>query len=199
MRALATRRRRPQGPRRRFRHEGGAVAVEAALVTPVLIFLVFGILEFGFFFKDWLAVSNAVRAGVRIASAEPRVATYAADAAANVAREGNALRMANVEEVWVYRADTDGLPVGNVSGFDACSDCAKFSWDEVSETFTLLSNSWGHTEHNACQGDVNRMNVGVYLKYQHDSVTNMFFDDAHIGDHAVMSFEPIPTTRGCRP
>lgn len=199
MRALATRRRPHRAGARRTRREGGAVAVEAALVTPVLILLVFGILEFGMFFKDWLAVSNAVRAGVRIASAEPRITTYAADAAASVAREGSALQMSEVEELWVYRARSDGLPVGSASGFDSCSDCAKFTWDSTVKAFKLASNSWDASEHNACQGDTNRMNIGVYVKYQHDSVTNMFFGDADIGDHAVMSFEPIPTTRGCKP
>jgi Flp pilus assembly protein TadG len=181
---------------RRRRRERGAVAVEAALVTPIFILLVFGIFEFGMLFKDWLSVSNSVRAGVRIASAEPRIATYATDAAANVAREGSALSMADVQELWVYRAAADGTPVGGNGGFGACTACVKFRWD--GSAFTPTSDTWKSTQQNACQGDVNRMSVGVYLKYRHPTVTRFIFDGFTIGDHAVMSLEPIPATRGCK-
>src|SRR3954453_23719727 len=57
--------------RRRGRGQRGAVAVEAALVTPVLIILVFGIIEFALIMRDYVAVSSAVRVGARIASANP--------------------------------------------------------------------------------------------------------------------------------
>ncbi len=47
------------------RNEDGAAAVEFALVLPVLILLVFGIIEFGFVFNRWLGVTHAAREGVR--------------------------------------------------------------------------------------------------------------------------------------
>ena len=50
------------------RREDGAVAVEAALVIPILCFLVFGMLEFGFAMRDYASVSSMVRTGARIAS-----------------------------------------------------------------------------------------------------------------------------------
>ncbi|WP_420372033.1 TadE family protein [Pedococcus badiiscoriae] len=49
----------------------GAAAVEAAIVTPLILLIVFGIMEFGMVFKDTLTVSTSVRAGARTASAEP--------------------------------------------------------------------------------------------------------------------------------
>ena len=45
-------------------------------------------IEFGLAFKDQLAMTSAVRAGARIASAEPRSATFATDAASQVATRG---------------------------------------------------------------------------------------------------------------
>ncbi len=183
---------------RGHRRERGAVAVEAALVIPVLMLLVFGIFEFGMLFKDWLGVSNAVRAGVRIASAEPRTSTYATDAASNVAREAGALAMGDVQEMWVYQAATNGTPVGGSNTYNSCSACVKFKWNAGSQTFTVLSDTWPSTAQNACQGDVNKMSVGVYLKYAHKSVTHLIFNDFMIADHAVMSLEPIPSSRGCK-
>lgn len=46
----------------------GAVTVEAALVTPMLITMLFGIIEFGFIFKDLLMLHQAAREGVRVAA-----------------------------------------------------------------------------------------------------------------------------------
>ncbi len=53
--------------KRRARRAGG-VTVEAALLTPLLITLLFGIIEFGFVFKDLLVVHQAAREGARLAA-----------------------------------------------------------------------------------------------------------------------------------
>jgi hypothetical protein len=178
------------------------VAVEAALVMPIFVLLIFGTLEFGMFFKDWLAVSNSVRAGVRIASAEPRLATYAEHAAQNVAREAAALDMGHVEELWVYKAESDGTPVGGAGGFGACTVCVKYTWSPSASSFVQKPGaSWYHLDQNACYGKGD--SVGVYLRYEHPTVTKLFLDDVTIGDHAVMRLEPVPvlpgatTAKGC--
>lgn len=54
--------------RGRKRAEGGAAAVEMALVLPILFLLVFGIIEFGFIFNRWISVVHAAREGVRLLS-----------------------------------------------------------------------------------------------------------------------------------
>jgi len=46
--------------------EAGAAAVEFALVVPVLILLVFGIIQFGITFGQVLALNNASRQGARV-------------------------------------------------------------------------------------------------------------------------------------
>jgi hypothetical protein len=52
--------------RERMGAEGGAAAVEMALVLPLLLLLVFGIIEFGFIFNRWITVTHAAREGVRL-------------------------------------------------------------------------------------------------------------------------------------
>ena len=44
--------------------ERGAVLVEAALVFPLFLLLLFGLIEFGFIFKDTQTIDNMTRAGV---------------------------------------------------------------------------------------------------------------------------------------
>jgi Flp pilus assembly protein TadG len=56
-----------RAPRRR-RDERGAVIVEFALVVPLLLLLVFGILEFGYMMNRATLTSNASRDGAREAS-----------------------------------------------------------------------------------------------------------------------------------
>jgi Flp pilus assembly protein TadG len=187
---------------RRARGERGAVAIEAAILTPLLILLIFGIIEFGMLFKDWLAVTSSVRAGTRMASAEPRVMTFAQDAADQVAREGSALDMANVQELWIYKAQTSGsnagYPVGGDSSFSNCTTCVKFHWNAGTKTFVAYSNTWAATAQNACQGDASHDAIGVYLKILHPGVTGLIFGDMTIKEHSVMSLEPIPTTKTCK-
>src|ERR1035437_5289673 len=93
-----------RGPRRIF-GERGSSAVEAALVTPLVMAMLFGIIEMGFLFKDYLAVSAAVRAGVRISSASPRTPTFAQAAANQVANTGGAMSFGSVQQLWLYQAN----------------------------------------------------------------------------------------------
>jgi hypothetical protein len=50
---------------RQDRDDRGAAALEFALVVPVLIVLVMGIIDYGMFFSDRLAVKQGIREGAR--------------------------------------------------------------------------------------------------------------------------------------
>jgi Flp pilus assembly protein TadG len=52
-------------PGRPVSDDGGASAVEFALVVPLLLLLVFGIINFGIIFSQQLTMNNAVREGAR--------------------------------------------------------------------------------------------------------------------------------------
>jgi Flp pilus assembly protein TadG len=55
---------RPGGGRRQLRERGQAL-VEVALVVPVLLILVLGIVDFGSALRSWMAVTNSAREGAR--------------------------------------------------------------------------------------------------------------------------------------
>ncbi|HEY7659831.1 MAG TPA: TadE/TadG family type IV pilus assembly protein [Actinomycetota bacterium] len=51
----------------------GAVAVEFALILPLLLMLVLGIIEFGFGYHAWDSTQNGAREGARLAAVEPNI------------------------------------------------------------------------------------------------------------------------------
>ncbi len=58
----------PKRPRRsRLAAEGGAELIEMALVIPILLLVVLGIVDFAFVFQRYEAVTNATREGARVA------------------------------------------------------------------------------------------------------------------------------------
>lgn len=54
--------------RRHSRHEQGQAVVELALVLPLMLMLLLGIVQFGTVFRDYIALTDATRVGARQAS-----------------------------------------------------------------------------------------------------------------------------------
>lgn len=179
------------------RQEGGASAVEAALVTPVFLLLIIAIMEFALFFQNYLGASNVVKAGVRMASAEARNANYAQDAADRIRDEGGAINKNNVQQLWVYKANTTNDFPSGFTSFADCTVCVKFTWNG-SRFVPQASPTWPASAMNACaSGPPDR--VGVYLQLRHDALTRLIFSSITIRESNVIRLEPIPVTNGCRP
>ena len=53
-----------------IKSEKGASAVEFAIILPILIILVFGIVEFGIAFNNYITITHAAREGARIAAVD---------------------------------------------------------------------------------------------------------------------------------
>ena len=209
--------------RRRFgpRSERGAVVVEAALVTPLLMALLLGIIEMALLMKDDVALTSAVRNGGRIASANagagpgglaaddgsctspctpanaPKLAQLAANA---IQSAGSALPKDSIQELWIYKANIKGYPCTLTTGCETntstamtCgANCVKFKWLKTKDEFRYFSGSWASKSINACANN-SPDSVGVYMKAKHSFLTGLFTDNVMIEDHAVFQFEPLPT------
>lgn len=180
------------------RGDRGAVTVEAALITPLLITLAFGIIEFGLFYKDSIVVTSMVRTGARTMSAEPRQSQQFSDAVAAVTAAVSSASAGSVQELWIYEAGSNGFPTG-YSNFNTCSTtkCVRYTWNGTG--FTSVSGySWSVTTQNACPNDSAHTSVGIYIKASHHFLTGLFPGTWPTSDHAVMRFEPIPVAIGCK-
>jgi Flp pilus assembly protein TadG len=179
--------------------DSGAVAVETAFVSMLLVVLLFGIVDSSFLFKDYLAVSAASRAGARMGASQPRIASvsgspdFAQLAANQVTNAITGLIPANLQQVWVYKASgTTGLP--DSGSFASCTVCVKFTWS-AGALIPSYSN-WAASTQDACEGDVGplpaplRDSLGVYVQYKHSSPLGFFFKNAIVRQSTVMWIEP---------
>lgn len=194
-------RREPTGNR-----DSGAVAVETALVSTLLIILLFGIIESSFLFKDGLAVSAASRAGARMGASQPRLAgtpDFAQLSANQVINALSDFTPANLQEVWVYKSSgTTKYP--DSGSFASCNTCVKFAWNAGSHSLVPTYSNWPASSQNACSGDVGpapnlRDSLGVYVKYRHSSPLGFFFNNLTVSESTVMWIEPWFATAMCKP
>ncbi|HZR12663.1 MAG TPA: TadE family protein [Acidimicrobiia bacterium] len=170
------------------RSERGAALVEAAILMPLVLLLVFGALEFSSMYRDASQVSSAARAGGRIASAEPRVGTMPVDAANAVAAALSGLPSQEPQEVWVFDATNSSTAPAGCGG-----SCVKFTWNSATKQFNTggyTPPSWVLTQ-NACPTGT-WAKVGVYVHVKYSYLTGLF---GHAGrdltSTAVFRVEPL--------
>jgi Flp pilus assembly protein TadG len=167
--------------------ERGAVLVESAFVLLLILTIVFGIIEWGLYFKDTLSVSSATRSGVRTASALPRTDFYQQTADA-VGTSLNALEGDSPQALWIYKAGSNGLP--DSGNFSSCAVCVKYTWNTSTRAWQSPTGTWTPASQTAC-GGASSDAVGVYVKATHKFVTGFFGSTRTMEDHTVMKFEPV--------
>ncbi|MHB1140039.1 MAG: TadE/TadG family type IV pilus assembly protein [Microthrixaceae bacterium] len=187
------------------RSQRGAVMVEAALVLPVMILIVVGILEFGLLFTTYSTTTASTRSGARLAAtsyAQAGTVTSAQTAAAEqiaaaTAADLKVLNNGTPVGMAIYRVDaasTDGAPSGGYPSSNMASgcttNCIKFHWNAATQAFVYSSGSW--TNPDAClPAPVD--SIGVYVQTEHDYITGFFGQKRKVEGHTVMRLEPLPT------
>jgi hypothetical protein len=196
------------GFHQRHGKERGAVAVEAALLTPLLALVLFGIIEMSLLMRDVVSVNSSVHVGTRMASVSagagpatcspspctPPTAPMLAQLAANsIQQAGIAMPQDQINWIIVYRANTDGYPMPAGNKAATCStDCVKYVWSKASNKFVYSSGTWASSSINACINDASRMSVGVIMNARHPWITGLFGDSVTVQERSVMQFEPLP-------
>jgi hypothetical protein len=174
--------------RTRATGDDGAALIEAALVLPVVITVVFGIIEIGLLFRTASVETASTRSGARLASAG-----YALNPGSAPGTSGDEVRKtvekdlsslqgwAKPLQLWVYKSDVNGEPIGGTCG----TSCMLYTWNGT--TFVFTSGSWNNPD--ACGQNIDR--VGVFVSVRHDSLTGTSISRT-VKAHTVMRLEPKP-------
>ena len=113
-------------------NDRGAALVEFAVVLPLLMALLLGMVEFGLAFRDWLTINSASRSGARVGTAAGQNA--AADILVLQAIEAalSSSTFGDVTAVVIYQSNDDGdpipgqqnryVPVAGACGWHPCPD-----------------------------------------------------------------------------
>lgn len=212
--------RSPLRRRRRTRDEQGAVAIEAAIVFPLLALLVFGMIEFSYAMRDYASVSSLSRTGVRVAataadrgpatcytypgapvctsSSAPALAQMAADAVQNA---GSAMPSNQINYMLVYKANAHGYPGADSNrtmpaNCSTTPNCVMFRWVDSQKAFRYAGGAWRSASISACFPGTPAKpldRVGVYVNASHHWLTGLFGTTVTMADRSMMNFEPLAT------
>ncbi len=185
--------------------ERGAVVVEAAIITPLIALLVFGIVEFGLIFKDELTVSSAAGAAARTGAAIPKQPNYQEDMLKELNGRLAGLGLRDGDKVVIYKAEDDGLlkdadSQGEI--FDTCendadANCTAYTWNGTTDQWDAGSADWEPDEQSACRDDSldpdkDLDRIGVYLDVTHDYITGFVGSGSRsVTQRSVYSLEPL--------
>lgn len=163
----------------------GATLVEAALVLPIFFLLVFGLLEFGFGFKDWLSINHAAREGARVSVA----------AADDVRADQLALEALEDGLVGGMKDSVNFVEIGNEAGTlvnrytPASTACGWTPCPNIDINPSFEADvPWPPTARDVELPAVDR--VVVSIEFTHDYLTGFIGDDVTWTASKVMRIEP---------
>ena len=176
------------------KREQGAVAVETALVSMLLVTILYGVVEVSFLLHDALNVSSASRAGARMGASLARDASFATASRDQAAAAMGGLDLSRVNKVWVFRANaTTGKP--DTGNFTSCTTCVRY---KGSPTGLVADGSagWTAASQNACANQQDQL--GVYVEYRYSSRLGFMFSGKVLSESTVMRLEPYRGSGACK-
>jgi hypothetical protein len=182
--------------------------VEGAIIALPFFLLIFGLLDFGLFFKSYLGVSAATASAARTASTQANALSADYHILTSIDRAAAALDRSDIERIVIFRAtnaeDTDPDP-GCLTGgsgitgecnvyfpgsFDLAEDEFDCSAPAGSATDTYWCPTTRHAYFNNDDGTLNPDFIGIYIQYDHQFLTGMFGDDKEFSATTVLRIEP---------
>lgn len=180
--------------------ERGVTLIEAALITPVFLMLIFGVIELGLAMNDNLALSHSTRAGTRVASASGNDLLSDYGILRSIARESSAIPRRQIKLIVVYKASGIGAaPTSACQGGTAVPGvCNVYREGDLSRAKAGFGCGTGEPDASWCPQDrwvtltPSRQPdyVGVWMKIEHPWVTRMFGSTLTLTDSSVIQLEP---------
>jgi len=194
-------------PSRRCSNDRGAILAESALITPLFIFIIFGIIEFGGAFRDYLTLSNAASQGTRTSAIQNSSDTADWNTLQAIKRASKAVPLTQFNKVVIFKATgpTSSVPVAcktsgqagvcnlfqqsdlQLSTTPAGWDCTKPAsasnpiayWCSTTRKVNLSDNSGAGPDY-----------VGIYIEMTHPWITGLFGQSIVMSDTSITKLEP---------
>jgi hypothetical protein len=203
--------------RRRHASERGQGLVEFAMVVPLFMLLLLGLLEFGFVFDHTMTLNYATREGARsgAAFAAGNATTMPCSTSIDVDKHvvaaiervleapGSPIAMDRINDIRIYRSTSSGAVSGgqvNIWDYDPGGGP---SVDGTNLDFSQSSQGWNAcTRDNSWSGGAAPDSLGVSISYQYQYVTPLaaamqFFgtvasggNGLEISDRTIMALNP---------
>jgi hypothetical protein len=181
----------------------GAALIEAAIVTPVFVLVLFFILELGLLFRDSLTTDNASREGARAASTQGNDAAADYIVLRTVEHGLEAMGLQRLDHVVVFKADGPGDSVpGGCNTASQAGLCNRYT---ATEFFAELDDSGGNDTGNFRCGSLDSSwcpttretslaagtdYIGVHIQTRHSYITGLFGGDHVLGETTILRIEP---------
>lgn len=187
----------------RNKSERGAALLEAALVTPIFLLVVFGVMELGLLFRDSLTTDNASREGARAASTRGNQADADYYILRTVEHGLEAIGLERLQYVVVFNASGpgDAMPAACATASQA-GVCNRYT---AADFFAELDDAFGNDTGNFRCGTLDSSwcattretslaagpdFVGIHVQTRHDFVTGMFSGGNDLGETTILRLEP---------
>jgi len=186
--------------RRNQRGERGAAIVEAAIGTVLFLTLLFGVIEFGLAFKDYLSMSAAVRDGGRVATTQGRNTLTDFLVIKTVKQRMPAVATGNILRIVVFKATGPSSTIDSINATcktasvtNVCNSYGPTDFTRPSSDFTGETPSpdrfWPPAgRKDALSGPPDY--VGVWVQISHRGVTGLVRLSDTYSDDVVMRIEP---------
>jgi Flp pilus assembly protein TadG len=190
----------------RFAGDRGSALVEAAFVTPLLMFLLLGVFENSYTFLDYLTSANASRAGVRMAAIAGNDASADYQIVQAILTNSTAMQRGDLNMIVIYEAagSTSLVPAGCAAGTSSTTTGGHCNVYQSTDFNALLgSTTYGcgvvakdrywcpTTRKTSLQGANGPPGwIGIYVVTTHRYLTTLFGTTVTLRNDAVTRFEP---------
>jgi len=184
-------------PARRFRGDCGAIMAEAALITPFFIVMIFGILEFGGLFRDYLTLSNTATVATRQAAIAADSTDADGEILGAIGKASGAVPRYEIELIVIWHATgpTDTVPATCKAGTPVAGTAPNYTgacnvykntgtqwWTYNSSNLNTCTGAspqqyWCPTVRKTAvkdNGGAGPDYLGVYIQLKHPWITGLF-------------------------
>ncbi|MEA2843782.1 MAG: hypothetical protein QOJ69_1453 [Actinomycetota bacterium] len=189
----------------RRRDQRGNALLEAALVTPVFLVLIFGVIEGGFGLHERLSVANMALVGARSATGNANDALADEYVLAAIRNGAGGVASSQIGTIVVYKASGPGDHVpttckttsvagicNRYTGADLAKDSTQFGCAGPPGPVTKIDSYWCPSTRKAALTGVNGPpdHIGVYVSASHRNFTGIFGTGLTFRSDTVMRIEP---------